>query len=253
MDLGMDTTCGDLSFFFKRSEVGLEGLSRVVVDDTIQCVTDQFLDHTRQTMDRFKSKERVMDNVVFAGIHIRQEGGEAMLTQESYALKLKKMDEAADYKAFRSVRAKLAWLVNSRPEICCAVAKLAQVREGDYGVENVKAANQVIKYVLNNAEKGIAIPKLDMNTLSIEVYTDASLANNSDLSSQLGYVIALRHVNGNCNIVDYSSRKCRRVTHSSLAGEILAFTAGFDAAFILKHDLHHILGKRIQLIMKTDS
>lgn len=51
----------------------------------------------------------------------------------------------------------------------------------------------------------------------------------------------LRDQHGIVNIVDYASRKCRRVTHSSLAGEIMAFSAASDAPFFIKYDFEKIL------------
>lgn len=94
---------------------------------------------------------------------------------------------------------------------------------------------------------------LDRNTASIVVLTDAALANNDDLSSQIGYVMAIQDASENVNLIEYSSGKCRRVTHSSLAGEIMAFSAGFDAGIILKHDLQLIMKQLIPLYMMTDS
>ena len=65
------------------------------------------------------------------------------------------------------------------------------------------------------------------------MFTDAALGNSDDLSSQTGFVIVVTGNAGRANIVENASRKCRRVTHFSLGGEIMAFTAGFDAGFVL--------------------
>lgn len=163
------------------------------------------------------------------------------------------MKRDATYDEFRSTRAKLAWLCNTRPDISCAVAKLAQVKEETYSEASVKAANKFIAHVLKSKELGIEVPQLDLESVVLEVYTDAALANNEDFSSQIGYVVVLKDRFGKANILEYTSKKCRRVTHSSLAGEIMAFSAGFDAAFILKHDLEAVTRKRIPLYMMMDS
>jgi hypothetical protein len=42
---------------------------------------------------------------------------------------------------------------------------------------------------------------LDMNSLSLLVFTDASFANNKDLLSQIGFVIILTDCNQSANIL----------------------------------------------------
>jgi hypothetical protein len=84
-------------------------------------------------------------------------------------------------------------------------------------------------------------------------YTDASFANNEDLTSQLGFSIFLTDKTGRCNLVHASSHKCRRVTRSILGGEVLAFADAFDYAYTLRHNLEHMFGKSIPLSMLTDS
>jgi hypothetical protein len=52
-----------------------------------------------------------------------------------------------------------------------------------------------------------------------------------------------------CCELQVLSHKSRRVTKS----EALAFADAFDHAFILKHDLHLVLGREVPLLMLTDS
>ena len=54
-------------------------------------------------------------------------------------------------------------------------------------------------------------------------------------------------------ILHYSSTKANRVTRSSMAGETIAFTTGFDHAFLIKHDLQRLLGIHIPLYIFIDS
>jgi hypothetical protein len=42
---------------------------------------------------------------------------------------------------------------------------------------------------------------LDMSSLSLLVFTNASFANNKDLSSQIGFIIALTDRNQSVNIL----------------------------------------------------
>lgn len=70
--------------------------------------------------------------------------------------------------------------------------------------------------------------------------------------SQLVYVILLCDDQSRCHIIDFNSRKSRRVVRSILAGELYAFSDGFSAALLLKHDLERIDGVDIPLKMFTD-
>lgn len=96
----------------------------------------------------FKCKERQKDNIIFAGIQVakNREGG-FRLSQCDYARKLHTMDLGSTFHDLRSVRAKLAWVTNTRPDICCAVAKLAQITEGTFTADSVKLANKIIGHV----------------------------------------------------------------------------------------------------------
>ena len=93
----------------------------------------------------------------------------------------------------------------------------------------------------------------DEHTIEVVAFTDTAFANNKDLSSQLGYVIALRDASGKCNVVHWSSSKCRRVTKSVLAAELYALVLGFDVASCIKATVDKIYGKQIPLVICTDS
>ena len=94
---------------------------------------------------------------------------------------------------------------------------------------------------------------LDKSTLHLSVYAHASFAGNDDLSSQLGFIILLCDKENRSHVLDYSSKKSRRVVRSILGGEVYAFADSFDRAYILRHDLQMIFKKKIPLHMFTDS
>lgn len=96
--------------------------------------------------------------------------------------------------------------------------------------------------------------KLDLKSLKIVCFCDAGFASHSDdLKSQLGFVIALVDAAGCANVVSYASRKCRRVTRSVLASELLALVEGYDTAAAIAVQLREILGRAIAVQCVTDS
>ena len=85
------------------------------------------------------------------------------------------------------------------------------------------------------------------------VFTDASFANNRDLSSQIGFVIVLTDRNQDANILHWSSIKCKRVTRSVLASELYALAHGFDIAAVIKSTIQKILQlEQLPLVLCTD-
>jgi hypothetical protein len=175
------------------------------------------------------------------------------MSQERYIESLSLLSKYADFESFRSMRAKLSWASNSRPDIACAVAFSAQVTPTTYAKESYKLLNKVIKYLKMTKDIQLQYPKLELAPLYLAVYSDASLHNNQDHTSQIGFIILLMDRSARCCVLQFSSHKSRRVTRSSMAAEALAFADAFDHAFILKHDLQRILGREVPLLMLTDS
>ncbi|TAQ90470.1 hypothetical protein B7494_g1202 [Chlorociboria aeruginascens] len=95
--------------------------------------------------------------------------------------------------------------------------------------------------------------QLDRSILQLIAFTDASFANNKDLFSQIGYVIVLADGESKCNIIHWSSIKCKRVTKSVLASELYRMAHGFDIAAILKSTIEKTLGITLPLVLCTDS
>ena len=85
------------------------------------------------------------------------------------------------------------------------------------------------------------------------VFTDASFANNKDLSSQISYVLALVDDTGSANILYWSSTKCKRVTRSVLASELYGMAHGFDISASVKSTVDKALEIDLPLVLCTDS
>jgi hypothetical protein len=94
--------------------------------------------------------------------------------------------------------------------------------------------------------------KLNRESIQLLVFTDASFANNKDLSSQIGYILVLAD-GTNANILHWSSTKCKRVTRSVLASELYAMAHGFDIGASVKSTIDKMLGIDLPLVLCTDS
>jgi hypothetical protein len=85
------------------------------------------------------------------------------------------------------------------------------------------------------------------------VFTDASFANNRDLSSQIGYVLVLVDGTRRANIIYWSSTKCKRVTRSVLASELYGMAHGFNMGALVKSIINRALEMELLLVVYTDS
>ncbi len=252
-DLGMTTSTADPSLFVKYENGKLIGVIATYVDDSLICGTDKFMEMTNATLKKFDSREREMAPTKFAGVLVSISNEGVTLNQSEYIQRLTILPEDCTFHDLRSMRAKLAWITHTRPDISCAVNMAAQVTEATMSMDHTKALNKVIKHLRKTPRQSLVYPKLDLQSLKLKVYADSSFANNADYTSQLGYIVLLTDKTNTCHVLHYSSHKSRRVTRSVLGGEVYAFADAFDRAYIIKREFQNMLGKSIPLTMFTDS
>lgn len=242
-DLGMISLTGDPSLFIKEVNGRTVGLLGGYVDGLLNG-GDEFLQSlTQRTLDTFESKPRAWDNLEFVGACLKtlqDSPRRFMLSQESYEEAATKLPKDITFDGFVSARAGFGWLAHSRPDLCCAINRAAQVTAETFCERHVRQLKKAIQYAHNTKDLGLTYGPLDRETLHLRAYSDASFANNDDLSSQLGYIVMLCDGDSSCHVLSYSSKKARRVVRSIMAGEVYAFADAFDTAFILKHDLERI-------------
>ena len=91
-----------------------------------------------------------------------------------------------------------------------------------------------------------------MDTLKLITFTDASFANNTDLLSQIGYIIILVDAIEKANIIYWSSTKYKRVIRSILATKLYRMAHGFNIAAAIKLIINKMLSIMILLILYTN-
>jgi hypothetical protein len=73
------------------------------------------------------------------------------------------------------------------------------------------------------------------------VFINTSFANNTDNTSQIGFVIVIADNSDSVNIVYWSSIKYKRVTHLILASKLYIITHRFNHSIVLKFIIKKIL------------
>lgn len=82
---------------------------------------------------------------------------------------------------------------------------------------------------------------------------NVSFGTNIDLSLQLRNLIFLSDDRGSVQVLDYCSKKSKRVVCSIMAAEAFALDEAFDAAFVIANDLQTIHNSVIPLDLFTES
>jgi hypothetical protein len=117
----------------------------------------------------------------------------------------------------------------------------------------IKQLNRALKHINTTPDLFLRFPKLDLKTLRLQVYFDASYANNADGSSQLGSILFLTDATGRFQPIFWSSNKSRRVTRSVLGSETMALADAFDTVYALKYDIEMIVIYKIPIVVLADS
>ena len=253
-DIRMQQTTGDFAIFFRRCANRVVALSGSYVDDILHAGSKETKATLRkQIKDKFDITSDDATDFVYCGILCDTSNPKRRpLSQAQYIKKLQYLQPHDGFSAFRSLRARLMWVVHTRPNIACAASFASQVTANVVRAEAVTFLNKVVKYLRLSPEVTLLFPKLDQTSLRLVIYSDASHNNREENRSQLGYVILTADASNKCAFLHFLSHKSVRVTRSSMAGETLAFIDAFDNAFLIRHDLENMLRTHIRIIMMTD-
>jgi hypothetical protein len=137
-------------------------LSGTNENDIILAGDDRFRqESTTSTQNKFETKPIDSTPLTFTGIKIGGTPSCRKMSQERYIGSLSLLSKDADFESFRSMRAKLSWASNSRPDIACAVAFAAQVLPTTFTKDAYKLLNKDIKYL--KMIKGIQLQNRSWN------------------------------------------------------------------------------------------
>ena len=244
----------DLAMFFRRIGKKLMAMSGHYVDDVLSCAPpERRVEVEGMLSRRFQTKPAKDLPCEFLGMLLSRTRESFRASMPGYIKRLTILEKECSFESFSSVRAKLMWVANCRPDISALVSIIGSVTARTFKREHVHLMNEKIRYLHDTSTIGLSFPKLDAKTLRLVCYVDGSFANRDDKSSQIGIVICLADGEGRMSILYYRSCKATRVCRSAMASECLAFAEGWDNAFTLKRQLSDIMGVSLPVFMCTDS
>ena len=272
-DLRLTQSTFDPCLLFTDSSIGF-AIVGLQTDDTLFLADMKFAIHEEKELQKskFMAKDRGKlthsSTLSFNGGKIKLEPDNAItLTQERQCRNLKPVNvKSVDLTSSRgkirtavtpkdqfiAQRARGSYIASvCQPEAAFDLSSAAQVINPNE--EDAKHLNKRLQWQIDNPTRGLRFAPLDPDSLQLIIFTDASFANNKDLSSQIGFIIALADRNNQANILHWSSIKCKRITRSVLAAELYAMAHSFDKGMVIKTTIEKILNKSIPLIICTDS
>lgn len=108
---------------------------------------------------------------------------------------------------------------------------MAQVCKQTFISQCIRDYNASVKLAQSSLSFALLYHALDISLAHIRCYTDGLFSSNTNLASQIGFLVLLCDTSGNCHILDYRSCKSRRIVRSVLSAELFAFVEAFDAAY----------------------
>ena len=119
-------------------------------------------------------------------------------------------------------------------------------------MEDANKLNRVIKKT-KEREGELKFHKIN-NLADSELwcYADASLGNLKDGGSQGGHIVLWRNEEGKMSLLNWQSRRLRRVAVSTLAAEAIALVQAVEDVILLNELIYEVTGVKIKVRCFTD-
>lgn len=158
-------------------------------------------------------------SIDFNGANNLLENGVYCNVQPEPVVKLKQVSDVnVGLQELITQRARNAYIAAvARPDITFSFAQAVQVRKPDASAAS--ALNPSIQLAKENQQYDLKFFPMDVASVRLAAFSDASFASNADSTSQLGYVVTLPNAFRHTNIFHYSFMKSKRVTVSVLAAD----------------------------------
>lgn len=189
VDLGFKPLRSDPALYISTKDGMVNGFSGPYVDDMLRAGDAEFHSNCRRTHESFDMGDEDPIPGQFTGFY-EDEDGSLLQYQKSYLKNLETLSMDVDFAAFHSMRMKLSWITHTRADCLFEISQPAQVTAERFATErtaSLRRLNKAIRFAVDNPLY-LRLPKLDMKTVKVVRFADASFASNHDLSTQLGHI-----------------------------------------------------------------
>ena len=242
------------AFFFKKIANHLGSLCATHINDCLHAGNEKYSQLSQRIERKLQYRDRDFDKIQFS-VNIETNSNGFGIHQERYIKTIDPLLKKVIFAQYSSLRAKIMWLLQTRPDIACTVARSTQVTEKRLNLDpstHRKLLNPVVSHIRKTSEQRLLYPKFVKDSLRLRTYSYAAYTNNYDGTSQLGYIVFLAEKENKCHPLYWSSYKSKRVSRSVLRSETMAFADTFDMKFAIKKDMELMVNKLIPIVMLTD-
>ena len=258
LSLGLELSPFDNCVFLLKNQGDLVGVLGLHVDDFIWGGDHNFGIVIGELRNVLSVGSENVGSFTFLGLEITFSENTVWLSQSGFIRGIEEMPDTefsdGSRTSVRNLLGKLQWVASqTRPDLCyricfylCCLDKLE--------LSHIRALNKIVRQLRFEKNLRIGLRSItNWNDAKILLFTDASLANNSDMSTQGGCIVGLSDRNNVISPLAWHSRKLKRVVHSTLGAELLALVDGLDVCINLSEQLNFYLGKNIRIKVLIDN
>ena len=263
---GVEVSQYDKATFMFRVKGKLQGIIIIHVDDFLWAGSEIFTDRVMNPIKQsFRISKEEMSAFKYVGVNLEQKDELISLQQYQYidSLQSIKADQSlssdgnrllsdSEKRSYRALVGQLQWSVTmSRPDMAYSSCDLGTTQSMPT-LGDLKKGNKYLRDMKGD-QVCLKFSKLDVSTMSIVVYADASYANLVDGGSQGGHIIFLSDAYDRCVPIAWSSKRLKRVARSTLSAETQAAVEALDAAYLLRKFIAELLSYDPQVTLFTDN
>lgn len=221
--------------FSTSRKIKFVGISGSYVDDMVQSGTSGFVNPASRIHQRFEMTEDDSLPSKCTGFQLSKPSfilKFLQLNQSHYLDNINPLPLDEKFSNLRSDRRKITWLSYFHPDFLFEVSQFTQVA-GQQLLDTTRKIFKHLNFICDYSRKnpgGVLVPPIYIESLRVIGLYDASFANNTYLSTQIGYIIFLADKFNNSTLIHFKSYKARRVVWSFLRGKLIYFSDMFSIA-----------------------
>ena len=195
----------------------------------------------------------------YLGLHIHEDKDSIVLSAGDYSLSCKEIslpmnDPQKDVRLscdektlLKQLSGQLNWITTQcRPDMAfenCLIGNSIK----HASTKDITFANKALRK-LKSSDIQLRFPRgLDLSSCSIVVFCDASFANLPDKGSQGAHIIFLVDNSGRYCVLNWQSRRIRRVVNSTIAAECLAALDAAETSVLIRATLKEYIDSTSEL------
>ena len=261
LSIGLVMSKADPALFYYHNDNNLIGMIAIHVDDFLWSGTTDFeRNFISKLRNMFVIGKENQSIFKYLGINLIEKDSDITIDQINYSDNIKlinlKNNDINSKDRLQSQIGKLLWISSqTRPDIAFDVCQLGTSFKNS-GEQDIKYVNKALTYLKQDSLQ-IKYKQLGKDdNLKLIIYADASHGNLSDGGSQLGYLIFLVGENQKSCLVNWQSKRIKRVVRSSLSAETLALSDAIDDGVYIAELISELLfngSKQISIEVYTKS